>query len=128
VKLAKVFLLFVFLHAASWVAAHVIRSSNPDEVLVVVDTSISMKPDFPRMQQWITEFEAGSRYQSLTVGTDKAEIGPLQEIKSKESIFRTVYGRMTADDLKRYDTSTASERILLSDGSIRPAGWTVVEF
>ncbi|MBX2825202.1 MAG: hypothetical protein KTR33_10765 [Gammaproteobacteria bacterium] len=127
-KLFKVFALFALLHLAGWVAAHWYRSANPDEILIVVDTSIAMKPEFPRMQQWISDFEQSSRYQSIIIGTDKAEIGPLDSIRSKESIFRTVYGRMTADDLKRYDQSDASERILLSGGDIRPSGWTTIEF
>ena len=127
-KLVKVFALFTLLHIVGWVAAHFYRSANPDDILIVVDTSIAMKQEFPRMQQWISDYKAGGRYQSITIGTDKAEIGALESIRSKESIFRTVYGRMTADDLKRYDRSTASKRILLSDGSVRPSGWTTVEF
>lgn len=111
-----------------WLGAHLYRSANPEEVLIVVDTSISMKPAFPQMQQWITDFEASGRYQTITVGTDKAEIGKLDELKSKESIFRTVYGRMTQESLQRYESARASTRILLSDGSVRPSGWTLVEF
>lgn len=80
------------------------------------------------MQSWLTDFEASGRYQTITVGTDKAEIGKLDEIKSKESIFRTVYGRMTLESLQRYQGFEGSERILLSDGSVRPSGWTLIEF
>ncbi|MBX2884923.1 MAG: hypothetical protein KTR32_33515 [Granulosicoccus sp.] len=127
-KILKVFLLFSVLHLVGWVGAHWYRSANPDEVLLVVDTSISMKPAFPKMQEWITDFEASGRYQTITVGTDKAEIGRLDELKSKESIFRTVYGRMTSESLQRYESSSAATRILLSDGSVKPAGWTLVEF
>lgn len=127
-KLLKVFALFVILHGVGWAAAHVIRSSNPDEVLVVIDTSHAMQSHFPAMQQWLESYEKSARYKKITVGTDKAKLGDLADIKSKEALFRTVFGKMTTENLKRYDSSTAKERILLSDGSVSPSGWSVVEF
>lgn len=127
-KLLKVFSIFVFLHVAAWVGAHVYRSANPDRVLVVADTSFAMKPKFSAMQDWIESFEASSRYQRILIGTDKAQIGELAELKSKESIFRTVFGKMSTESLQRYADLQATEKILLSDGSVRPDGWTVITF
>ena len=127
-KLIKVFSLFVLLHIAGWAVAHTYFSNNKPEVLVVVDTSFAMKPQFVKVQQWLEDFQASQRYKRVVVGTDKALMGPLENLKSKESIFRTAFGRMSEESLQKYRSSSASEKILLSDGSIQPAGWNVVEF
>ncbi len=127
-KLVKVFMLFVVLHLVGWIGAHVYKSANPDAVLVVVDTSFSMKPQFVDMQQWVEDFAADSRYQTVLVGSDKAMLGEFSELKSTESIFRTAFGRLSADQLKRYDGTDVAKRILLSDGSVTPSGWDIVEF
>lgn len=127
-KLLKVFGLFLVLHVAAWAGTHVYLSQHQPDVLIVVDTSYALKPQFAAMQQWITQQEASTRYQRILVGTDKALLGELASLKSKEVIFRTAFGRMSAENLQRYDATTASEKILLSDGSIRPAGWKVVTF
>ena len=127
-KLLKVFAVFAVLHLLGWIGAHVYQSNNPKEVLLVVDTSFSMKPHFPAMQSWIDQYETGSRYRRIVIGSDKAEFGDLTDLKSKESLFRTVFGRLTDDSLKRYEGSDAAEKILLSDGSIRPTGWDIVTF
>jgi hypothetical protein len=128
VKLLKVFALFFVLHALVWAFAHVYRSANPEQVLVVVDTSFAMKSKFPQMLDWIEDFERSSRYRTIMVGTDKAEIGKLSTLKSKESIFRTVFGKMEPENLQRYAQSDASRKYLLSDGSVQADGWTLVRF
>jgi len=94
----------------------------------VVDTSYALKPQFAAMERWIAQREATTRYQRILVGTDKALLGELATLQSKEAIFRTAFGRMSAENLQRYETTIAREKILLSDGSIKPAGWTVVTF
>lgn len=127
-KLLKVFGLFLVLHVAAWAGTHVYLSQHQPDVLIVVDTSYALKPQFAAMQQWITQREASTRYKRILVGTDKALLGELASLKSKEVIFRTAFGRMSAENLQRYDATTASEKILLSDGSIKPAGWKVVTF
>lgn len=127
-KLLTVFAVFILLHALAWAGAHWYRSANPQQVLVVVDTSFAMKAKFPEMLQWIETFDSSSRYRSVTIGTDKAEIGKLAELKSKESIFRTVFGKLQEDNLQRYSQSQASEKYLLSDGSIQPDGWKLIKF
>ena len=55
-------------------------------------------------------------------------LGELDSIASKANIFRTAFGRMTADNLQRYEHLPVSQKILLSDGSLQPAGWDVVKF
>lgn len=127
-KLIKVFALFIVLHLAAWAGAHWYLDQNRTEVLLVVDTSYSMKPKFPEMTDWIADFDGGSRYQTVTVGTDKAQLGVLSELKSHSVIFRTSFGRMTEESLNQYRGSQAKQKILLSDGSIKPAGWKVVSF
>jgi hypothetical protein len=128
VKLIKVFAVFFILHAAGWAAAHVYLNQNPKQVLLVVDTSYSMKPKFTEIEEWIDDFAGAARYQTIRVGTDKAMLGKLDELKSRSVIFRTAFGRMTEGSLEQYHGIPAKEKILLSDGAIKPEGWTVVAF
>lgn len=127
-KLLKVFGLFLVLHIAAWAGTHTYLSKHQPDVLVVVDTSYALKPQFTAMEAWITHRQANTRYKRILVGTDKAMLGDLASIQSKATIFRTVFGRMSAENLQRYEQTPAVEKILLSDGSIRPAGWKVVTF
>ena len=62
------------------------------------------------------------RYTRVLVGTDKALIGPLDELRSTEAIFRTSFGRSGAESLKRYGAVEADTRTLLSDGSFDAPG------
>lgn len=127
-KALKIFGLFIILHAAAWAVTHVYLQQHQPDVLVVVDTSYALKPQFPAMESWINNLQARTRYKNIIIGTDKAMLGELDAIPSKATIFRTVFGRMSEDNLKRYEQIQASEKILLSDGSIRPAGWKVISF
>ncbi|MEN9434297.1 MAG: hypothetical protein RLZZ422_1886 [Pseudomonadota bacterium] len=127
-KFLKVFSLFIILQAAAWAGTHFYLKQHAEEVLVIVDTSFALKPQFSAMEDWINQFEAKTRYKTIVVGTDKALLGKLTDIKAKSSIFRTAFGRMTEADLNRYNESKAVEKILLSDGSIHPSGWKVIKF
>lgn len=127
-KFVKVFALFFLLHAAAWAGAHVYQNNHRETVLIVADTSYAMKPKFPAMQEWIENYESKARYKDILVGTDKAMLGDLAELKSKNVIFRTSFGSMNAESLSRYDNSPVSRKILLSDGKVNPAGWDVIKF
>lgn len=127
-KWIRVFTLFAILHAVAWGGAHIYFSSNPPTILVVVDTSFSMKGSFPRMQQWISDLEQQSRYRKVVIATDKAMIGELSSIRDRQTIFRTAFGRSSADDLLRYKPIDAESRYLLSDGSFEADGFTLVRF
>lgn len=127
-KFIKVFALFLLIHAAAWAGAHVYQNQHRELVLIVADTSYAMKPKFPAMQDWIEAYEAKARYKDIQVGTDKAMLGSLADLKSKNIIFRTSFGSMTAENLARYDSIVASKKILLSDGKVQANGWEVVRF
>jgi hypothetical protein len=127
-KWLKVFSLFVLMHAVAWAVAHAYQSKNPSTVLVVADTSFNMKPHFVSMENWIDNFEQTGRYQEILIGTDKAMIGPLSEIQSRNSIFRAAFGKSSAENLQRYSSSNADSKIWLSDGSFKPEGWRVITF
>lgn len=127
-KVLITFALFVLLHLVGWGAAHAWLSANKKQTLVVVDTSYAMKPHFSEMQQWLKDFQGNSRYTEIVVGTDKAEIGPLQEVRSTDSIFRTAFGNLSAESLSKYSNVDSDRRILLSDGSVDPDGWETVVF
>ncbi|UOG93580.1 MAG: hypothetical protein L3K52_07580 [Candidatus Thiothrix sulfatifontis] len=124
----KIFGLFLVLHAAAWAGTHVYLSQHQPDVLIVVDTSYALKSQFAAMERWIAAREANTRYKKIVVGTDKALLGELASLKSREAIFRTAFGRMSEENLQRYASTPAVEKILLSDGSIKPEGWTVVTF
>ena len=96
------FAAFALLHVLGWVGTHAWLTANPKTALVVADTSFSMKDEFPAMRRWIDEHVDGLRYTRVLVGTDKALIGPLDELRSTEAIFRTSFGRSDAESLKRY--------------------------
>jgi len=127
-KLLKVFALFIALHVTAWGASHWYLSQNKSDILLVVDTSYSMKPKFSEMEKWIANYDSNARYRTITVGTDKAELGNIDELKSYASIFRTAFGRMSEASLQRYTATKAKEKILLSDGLIQPEGWKVISF
>jgi len=127
-KWLKVFSIFVVLNLLFWVGAHLYKQANPQAILVVADTSFSLKPQYSAMQSWIDDYSANSRYREITVGTDKALIGALSEIKSTDSIFRVSFGRSTPESLMRYESEKTDQRIFLSDGSFTPPGWTLVTF
>lgn len=127
-KFIKIFSVFLLLNIAAWVGTHYYLSLNRAEILVVVDTSFGLKPQFSAMEDWIKNLEGNTRYKRITIGTDKALLGDLSTIKAKSSIFRTAFGRMSETDLSRYSNSTAVQKILLSDGSIQPSGWKVIKF
>jgi len=127
-KIIKIFSIFVFLHLVAWSAAHLYLSKNTAEILLVVDTSYAMKPKFSAIKQWIISLENKSRYKKIIIGTDKALLGDLSQLKSKDIIFRTAFGRMNNDNLNRYIGMNPNKKILLSDGNIQPKGWQVVNF
>ncbi|HIO92091.1 MAG TPA: hypothetical protein EYG68_04510 [Leucothrix mucor] len=127
-KFIKIFSVFILLHVAAWGATHAYLSKNSSNILLVVDTSYAMKPKFNEMKEWIIDLESSSHYKQITIGTDKALLGNLEELKSKDVIFRTAFGRMNLDNLNRYTGTKAKKRIFLSDGSIKPDGWEIVIF
>lgn len=122
------FSLFALLHLVGWGAAHAWLSANKKQTLVVVDTSFAMKPHFSDMQRWIEEFKVSSRYTTIVIGTEKAAIGPLDNIKSTESIFRASFGKFSAESLEKYAATDSDRKILLSNGSVDPGDWETVEF
>ena len=119
---------FALIHLLAWGATHIWLTTRPPTVLVVADTSFALKPQFAAMQRWIEDYESTGRYRKVLIGTDKALLGNLADIRSHESIFRTAFGRSNADDLRQFETVDARERIFLSDGSIESDGWTLVRF
>ena len=128
-KFLKIFGLLILFQCVIWIGSHLYFSMNKSEVLVVVDTSFSMKPNFPDVQNWIETHERQDRYKNIMIGTDKAALGALNDLSSKEVIFRTSFGKLSAENLTRlYSHVKADEKILLSDGSLSPDGWDVVSF
>ena len=117
------------LHLMVWIGSHLYFTANKQEVLLVVDTSYSMKEKSVRVLEWIDQYQASDRYKEITIGTDKAVLGELSNLASKDVIFRTSFGKLTNDNLLRlYSNTNADARILLSDGTLHPAGWELITF
>lgn len=128
-KFPKIFGALIIVQLLVWVAAHFYFSANKSVVLVVADTSFSMKKNFPEVKHWINNFESKRRYSTVLVGTDKAALGELADLNSKDVIFRTSFGKLSGENLTRlYSHVAADKRILLSDGSLTPSGWEVIKF
>lgn len=128
-KILKIFSALILVQVILWAAAHFYFSANKSVSLVVADTSYSMKENFPKVKRWIESYESGSRYSTILIGTDKASLGRLDELQSKEVIFRTAFGKLNNENLTRlYSHVAADNRLLLSDGSLQPEGWDVIEF
>lgn len=122
------FSVFLLLHVIGWFAVHAWMKSNPKEIVVVVDTSYSMKSQFNNMQKWLSDYAASGRYSSVVVGTDKEILGDYETLRSSDVIFRTAFGKFSQDSLSKYGNIKSDKRILLSDGVVQPKGWQVVEF
>ena len=122
------FSVFILLHVIGWFAVHAWMNSNPREVVVVVDTSFSMKGQFDSMQNWLTDYTENDRYSRVVIGTDKEILGEYESLRSTDVIFRSAFGKFSAELLSRYDNLESDKRILLSDGQVKPKGWQVVEF
>lgn len=128
-KWLKILTPLIAMHFIVWIASHFFFANNKQDVLLVVDTSYSMKEKSGRVLEWIDQYEAEDRYKDITIGTDKAVLGPLSELSSKEVIFRTSFGKLTNDNLVRlYSNAQSDVRILLSDGSLQPKGWKLITF
>ncbi len=128
-KFVKIFGAFIVVQCLLWIGSHVFFSTKQSEVLLVVDTSYSMKPNFQSVKSWIENYESSARYKDVVIGTNRASLGPLSELPSKDVIFRTSFGKLSDDDLKRlYSHVQVDKKILLSDGSLSPAGWELVTF
>ena len=101
---------------------------NPRVVVVIADTAYAMRPSFPAMREWIDDYAARARYTRVLVGTDRAMLGPLEDLRSSEDIFRTSFGRSSPEALAPLRNTEADEHIVLTDGSLTARGWTQVTF
>lgn len=127
-KWLKIFAVFSLLHALGWLGSHLWMSANPRTVVIIADTAYAMRPEFPAMRQWIDDYASTARYTEIIVGTDRAVIGPLDELRSTEELFRTSFGRSSADALRALYKPGADEHIVLTGGSLSASGWREVRF
>lgn len=127
-KWLKIFAVFVLLHAVGWIGSHVWMSMNPRVVVIIADTAYAMRPAFPEMRQWIDDYADSARYTQVLIGTDRAMLGPLAELRSTDEVFRTSFGRSSPEALVGLRNADADEHIVLTDGSLAARGWTEVVF
>lgn len=125
----KSFAAFVLIQIGLWGGMHFYLSSSPKQALVVVDTSFAMKAHFSDATKWIDDFANNARYTDIRVGTDKADMGRLEELKSKDILFRTAFGKLAPEKLSsQYTAYSETERYLLTSEPIALDGWQVVSW
>ncbi len=127
-KWLKIFSVFALLHVVGWAGTHAWMSMNPRVVVVIADTAYAMRPQFPAMQEWIEDYAATARYTTVLVGTNRALLGPLDELRSSDDIFRTSFGRSSPEALAALRQADADEHIVLTDGALVAPGWREVVF
>jgi len=125
----KSFIAFALLQAVFWGGTHFYFTTNPKEVLLVVDTSYAMKPHFTDAQKWIDDYVAGTRYTNIEVGTDKVALGNINDLRSRDVLFRTAFGRISAENVAGlYSNVDAERKFLLTSDPIELSGWQVVSW
>lgn len=127
-KWLKIFSVFALLHVGAWIGGHVWMTMNPRTVVVIADTAYAMRPEFPAMRQWIEDYADQARYTRILVGTDRALIGPLEDLRSTEEIFRTSFGRSSPEALAALRQADADAHIVLTGGTLSAPGWEEVRF
>lgn len=127
--LLKSFAAFALLQVALWGGTHFYFTTNPKQVLLVVDTSYAMKPHFTDAQKWIDDYVAGTRYKSIEVGTDKVALGNINDLRSQDVLFRTAFGRISAENVAAlYANENAPTKYLLTSEPLELDGWQVVSW
>lgn len=125
----KSFAAFVLLQVVLWGGAHVYLTGAPKDVLLVVDTSYAMKPHFTDARTWIDDLADSSRYTRIEVGTEKAKLGDLEELSSRDNLFRTSFGKLSQENmLNLYKGNDATKKYLLTSEAISIDGWQVVSW
>ncbi|MCZ4273108.1 hypothetical protein [Maritalea porphyrae] len=125
----KSFIALVLLQAVIWGGTHFYYSTNPKQVLLVVDTSYAMKSNFTDAQKWIDDFVASTRYTNIEVGTDKVALGNLKDLRSQDVLFRTAFGRISAENVSAlYANANAPTKYLLTSEPLTLEGWQVVSW
>jgi len=114
-KWLKILTPLLALHLIVWIASHFFFAANKKEILLVVDTSYSMKEKSGKVLDWIARYENGNRYKDITIGTDKAVLGALSELSSKDVIFRTSFGKLTNDNLARLYSNSRNAFVSLPE-------------
>jgi len=125
----KSFVAFALLQIGAWGGMHFYQTANPKQVLLVVDTSYAMKPHFTDAQKWIDDFVGGTRYTNIEVGTDKVSLGNINDLRSQDILFRTAFGRISAENVAGlYANVDAEQKYLLTSDPLQLDGWQVVSW
>jgi hypothetical protein len=125
----KSFAAFFLLQAVAWGGTHFYFSTFPKQVLLVVDTSYAMKPYFNDTEKWIEAYVASTRYTDIEVGTDKVSLGNINELRSRDVLYRTAFGRISAENVASiYSNVNAEQKVLLTSEPLQLEGWQVISW
>ncbi len=125
----KSFVAFVLLQAVVWGGTHFYFTTSPKQALVVVDTSYAMKAHFSDAEKWIEDYLGSTRYTNIEVGTDKVSLGNISELRSRDILFRTAFGRISKENVASlYSNNDAAHKVLLTSDPLQLEGWQVVSW
>ncbi|WP_281648795.1 hypothetical protein [Parendozoicomonas sp. Alg238-R29] len=117
----------VFIQVSGLVAAHFYYAGNPQQILVVVDSSYGLSGYQNKIEDWIDSFEQGERYSDLHFATDKSYLGKGSSNRGK--LYRVSFGKMNASVLnQKYPAREYDTRVLLTFTDVDATGWQVVHF
>jgi len=129
-NMLKVLLICIGLNFATMGGAHVYLSENPDKVLLVVDTSNTIKPVKNDIIEWIRSYSNSARYKELHIATDKAYLGTLEGLPGVETVFRVTFGKLNVQSVtNKYamDTNYQS-KLLLTNQDTNIEGVSTISF
>jgi hypothetical protein len=116
-------------HAGMWGGSHWYFSEHPRQILVVVDSSYDMRNHYVQLENWLADFSASRRYSRIQLGTDKLELGPLEDIKNLNVLTRSAFGRFNQERfnaLYSKGLNSYDERYLVSYTEHQAAGFSSI--
>ncbi len=133
----KIFLLWFLvagtLYAAVGGGLHLYLSSEPERILVAVDSSYAMKAKWPAVVELLERLDTKNRYTHFALITEKRSVHSWQPDLSLGNT--RAYGPRRLQRLMEQDVffsqQTADERILITSQSpgtedLRKAGWDII--
>jgi hypothetical protein len=119
--------LAVLVQLAGLAGAHFYFSANPRDVLIVVDSSYGLSGYQTKIETWIDQYLASSRYERIVYATDKTYLGTGDS--NRDRLYRVSFGSLNTDTLNQnYSSNDYDVRLLLTFNDIDVSGWQIVHF
>jgi hypothetical protein len=116
----------LLIQLGGFAGAHFYYAANPQDVLLVVDSSFGLSGYQNQIDDWIDNYQASQRYKRIAYATDKTYLGRGEA--NRDRLYRVSFGKLNSDTLNsNYPARDYDERILLTFTGVKPDGWQVVE-